>query len=121
MTPPQEAGKSKEQIAAQKFIDDNIGAFYDDQAEGVAFNAFIAGTEYAQSREQPWVRVTDRLPEIPKQYYDKEYDCMVTPCEIKVLVYDCIEDAVFEKFYGILPWDKDITHWRKLPSAPPIK
>lgn len=63
-----------------------------------------------------WVNVSDRYPEIPPKYYDKDDECYKTPINVNVLVWD--GEDVYEKSFGIIVWDKDITHWMPLPTPP---
>jgi hypothetical protein len=79
---------------------------------------FLLAVRKDEQSHQGWVEVSDRLPEIPPVYYDKENECWAEPCTINVIVYDRVEDIVYEKSFGITEWDKDITHWMYLPDKP---
>lgn len=69
--------------------------------------------------EDGWIRVEDRLPEIPPPYEEHGVKCV--PLDTRVIVYDCISNEVFEEWYSKKSGfnnNTDITHWQPLPEPP---
>lgn len=65
--------------------------------------------------EDGWVRVEDRLPELPKPFTIDGNT--FTPVISKCIVYD--GEYVYEKSYDKKGFhDDSITHWRELPKPP---
>lgn len=89
---------------------------------------FITGAAFALSPEilkeeckNEWIDVKEGLPEIPKPYFDKDWDGMVKPVNTNVIVFD--GEYVFESSYSEgrgFDGNKSITHWQPLPQ-PPVK
>lgn len=65
--------------------------------------------EYAQQTEQPWVRVSDRLPTEDDSYddYNEVLTIQIGRQRPTMMKYSEIKHCPFT------------THWMKLPSAPP--
>lgn len=118
MTHPQEAGKSKGQKADDEMK--NILSAYNEQAKGSSLvdfaNGWNAAKRYAQSREQPWVRVEPGC-EMPENHQ-----------EVLIFTDPVISNAVYTDRNGhgleflnlaFHFGDTQPTHWKPLPPAPP--
>lgn len=69
--------------------------------------------EYAQQREQPWVRVADRLPENPDLFNDNVL--FVSKGIVRNGCYDYEFCEWYERGGGTY---KEATHWMPLPAPP---
>ena len=83
--------------------------------------AFLVGATWAKQNSPVWVKVSEKKPEIPKPYYDKEDECLKTPLDVLIIVYDIVADMVFTfNYYEPTGFSRepDITHWQYLPEKP---
>jgi hypothetical protein len=88
---------------------------HSDKVMKVEVDAFIAGAEYRDGLDG-WVKVSERLPELPKPYRS-EYGFMAVPVTSVAIVFD--GENVFEESYDENGFkDKSITHWMPLPAKP---
>lgn len=80
-------------------------------------NPIVAAAK-AALKEDGWVDVNDRLPELPPPY--KEDGALITPITSRCIVWD--EESVYEESFDKNGFDnKDITHWRCFPQPPTRK
>lgn len=116
---PDEAGLySRKQLEDAHIVGYRKGRLADKDSDSVYQDAknYAATIHPSQPEGDGWVSVEDRLPAIPPPYY--EDGCKITPTGVQILVYDSLENYVYEDSYSGEFSNSYITHWQPLPSPP---
>lgn len=81
----------------------------------IAQNALQLLSTTSKVDDDGWIRVEDRLPELPPPYWEDGYK--MKPITDIAIVYN--GEDVYQEFYDKNGFkDKEITHWRYLPTPP---